>query len=446
MAFRARGKIEHKHTYPPRSARRVVDVFCKWVGFGHLWRCLSRSWQRYVPPRPGGSLNWVRASRGPRFWPKPRRPTFLPRPDRRPESLIPDKHRPRVPDAKVCVLRRGEGRFGDAPDSANPPRSESAHARSAPGWSSPRLDPHPRWAVPGPTARLPEGGGASGGHAPASTSAGVSGRAAFPARSPASCVPWSRPPPLPCWIVRQPPPPLPPPPEKWRSREFSATAGVRGQRPSGPSRELPCWHAVSERPPSAPSLGLPAPEERRDAAPVTAGPRPCHPEWDRVLAHLPRRQPWTLHPTGDTMSSGQQPPRRVTNVGSLLLTPQENESLFSFLGKKCVVSGRDPRRHPQRPVAGSGWGDWRVGGRRGRARPGSCCGPGLQTPRALVLPSPCSPGAGRPGREPPPRAAGEQGSVTSAGQPRSSSRGPRPCCRFKLYSRPQGNFLRAPAA
>lgn len=38
------------------------------------------------------------------------------------------------------------------------------------------------------------------------------------------------------------------------------------------------------------------------------------------------------------MSSGQQPPRRVTNVGSLLLTPQENESLFSFLGKKCVVS------------------------------------------------------------------------------------------------------------
>ncbi|XP_025785102.1 neural Wiskott-Aldrich syndrome protein [Puma concolor] len=40
------------------------------------------------------------------------------------------------------------------------------------------------------------------------------------------------------------------------------------------------------------------------------------------------------------MSSGQQqppPPRRVTNVGSLLLTPQENESLFTFLGKKCVT-------------------------------------------------------------------------------------------------------------
>lgn len=33
------------------------------------------------------------------------------------------------------------------------------------------------------------------------------------------------------------------------------------------------------------------------------------------------------------------PPRRVSNVGSMLLTPQENESLFGFLGKKCVVSG-----------------------------------------------------------------------------------------------------------
>lgn len=45
------------------------------------------------------------------------------------------------------------------------------------------------------------------------------------------------------------------------------------------------------------------------------------------------------------MSSGQQqpppppPPRRITNVGFLLLTLQENKSLFTFLGKKCVVSG-----------------------------------------------------------------------------------------------------------
>lgn len=32
------------------------------------------------------------------------------------------------------------------------------------------------------------------------------------------------------------------------------------------------------------------------------------------------------------------PPRRVANVGSLLLTPQENECLFSYLGRKCAVS------------------------------------------------------------------------------------------------------------
>ncbi|XP_029471392.1 neural Wiskott-Aldrich syndrome protein isoform X1 [Rhinatrema bivittatum] len=42
------------------------------------------------------------------------------------------------------------------------------------------------------------------------------------------------------------------------------------------------------------------------------------------------------------MSSNQQQPlppqqRRMTNVGSLLLTPQENESLFNFLGKKCIA-------------------------------------------------------------------------------------------------------------
>lgn len=352
----------------------------------------------------------------------------------------------------MCVLRRGEGRFGDAPDSANPPRSESAHARSAPGGSNPRLDPIPTERCPDRAAP----GRGRGLRRPRPRRAQARGCSAAPRFRRAPPRPASRGLARPrchvglCGSRRR----------RCRRRQRSGGAaslaqppecedndhpGRAGREPGG-SRELPCWHAVPERPPSAPSLGLRAPEERRDAAPVTAGPRPCHPEWDRVLAHLPRRQPWTLHPTGDTMSSGQQPPRRVTNVGSLLLTPQENESLFSFLGKKCVVSGRDPRRHPQCPVAGSGWGDWRVGGRRGRALPGSRCGPGLQTPRALVLPSPCSPGAGRPGREPPPRAAGEQGSVTSAGQPRSSSRGPRPCCRFKLYSRPQGNFLRAPAA
>ncbi|KAF7644611.1 hypothetical protein LDENG_00219050 [Lucifuga dentata] len=31
------------------------------------------------------------------------------------------------------------------------------------------------------------------------------------------------------------------------------------------------------------------------------------------------------------------PPRRAANVGSLLLTPQENECLFSYLGRKCAT-------------------------------------------------------------------------------------------------------------
>ena len=32
------------------------------------------------------------------------------------------------------------------------------------------------------------------------------------------------------------------------------------------------------------------------------------------------------------------PPRRSANVGSILLTPQENECLFGYLGRKCAVS------------------------------------------------------------------------------------------------------------
>ncbi|MED6278826.1 hypothetical protein CHARACLAT_027987 [Characodon lateralis] len=31
------------------------------------------------------------------------------------------------------------------------------------------------------------------------------------------------------------------------------------------------------------------------------------------------------------------PPRRTVNVGSLLLTPQENECLFGYLGRKCAT-------------------------------------------------------------------------------------------------------------
>uniref|UniRef100_A0A8B9GU85 Actin nucleation-promoting factor WASL n=1 Tax=Astyanax mexicanus TaxID=7994 RepID=A0A8B9GU85_ASTMX len=35
--------------------------------------------------------------------------------------------------------------------------------------------------------------------------------------------------------------------------------------------------------------------------------------------------------------SGHPPQRRVANVGSMLLTPQENECLFSYLGRKCIT-------------------------------------------------------------------------------------------------------------
>lgn len=31
-------------------------------------------------------------------------------------------------------------------------------------------------------------------------------------------------------------------------------------------------------------------------------------------------------------------PRRSMSVGSILLTPQENECLFGYLGRKCTVS------------------------------------------------------------------------------------------------------------
>lgn len=31
-------------------------------------------------------------------------------------------------------------------------------------------------------------------------------------------------------------------------------------------------------------------------------------------------------------------PRRSTSVGSILLTPQENECLLGYLGRKCTVS------------------------------------------------------------------------------------------------------------
>uniref|UniRef100_A0A8B9GXR9 WH1 domain-containing protein n=1 Tax=Astyanax mexicanus TaxID=7994 RepID=A0A8B9GXR9_ASTMX len=35
--------------------------------------------------------------------------------------------------------------------------------------------------------------------------------------------------------------------------------------------------------------------------------------------------------------SGQPPQRRPTNVGSILLTSQENDALYAYLGKKCTT-------------------------------------------------------------------------------------------------------------
>lgn len=90
-------------------------------------------------------------------------------------------------------------------------------------------------------------------------------------------------------------------------------------------------------------------------------------------------------------------------MGSLLLTPQENESLFTFLGKKCVVSGRDPRLHPL-PDVTSRAREVGVGKKAGAARGGSGCRPGLQPAGSLGTGS-----AGRGRRTPPPEAAREHG-------------------------------------
>ncbi|KAL2093310.1 hypothetical protein ACEWY4_010622 [Coilia grayii] len=35
--------------------------------------------------------------------------------------------------------------------------------------------------------------------------------------------------------------------------------------------------------------------------------------------------------------SNHPPQRRVANIGSLLLTPQENECVFNYLGRKCIT-------------------------------------------------------------------------------------------------------------
>lgn len=127
-------------------------------------------------------------------------------------------------------------------------------------------------------------------------------------------------------------------------------------------------------------------------------------------------------------------------MGSLLLTPQENESLFTFLGKKCVVSGRDPCRRPRRYLTGSGLraGKWEGGRRRERRGEGPAAGRASSQPGSLGMGS-----AGRGGRTPPPEAAREQGSVTSAAlswNPAWPGPGLRPCCWFKLCSQATRGF------
>ena len=119
---------------------------------------------------------------------------------------------------------------------------------------------------------------------------------------------------------------------------------------------------------------------------------------ETTLAFLLRRR---------NMSSGQQqpppPPRRITNEGFLLLTLQENDSLFTFLGKKCVVSVRDPHRRPTlslRSPEGSA-GRWEWGRRRERRGEGRTAG------QASLLPGSVVPGSA--GRRPPLRPAGGAG-------------------------------------
>lgn len=128
------------------------------------------------------------------------------------------------------------------------------------------------------------------------------------------------------------------------------------------------------------------------------------------------------------MSTGQQqqpPPRRATNVGSLLLTPQENESLFTFLGKKCVVSGRDPRRHRRRSLTGPGLvaGKWEWGRRRERRGEGPL--PAWPTPGPPPRSLGAS-GAGRGRRTPPPElpGSGERRLRRPALEPRSAGSAP----------------------
>lgn len=71
-------------------------------------------------------------------------------------------------------------------------------------------------------------------------------------------------------------------------------------------------------------------------------------------------------------------------MGSLLLTPQENESLFTFLGKKCVVSGRD-RVATTDVTSRARTGKWEWGWRREQRREGLAAGQAFSRPRTGAL-------------------------------------------------------------
>lgn len=69
----------------------------------------------------------------------------------------------------------------------------------------------------------------------------------------------------------------------------------------------------------------------------------CRPRWC-LIASISHKKTLAGYKHQDSSAScfcnmsAPTPQRRLANVGSLLLTPQENECLFNYLGRKCIVS------------------------------------------------------------------------------------------------------------
>ena len=273
--------------------QRAVEIFSKCVCF--LGTSISKisvsdSWERPGPPLPLPLLKSEQTLRNRRHL----RLSRNQRGARGSASLLPFSvsrfqtfltsgvnvrlSRPRNTTWMTWVCTEAPQRCASAEErrAALPRRPDISSVQASAAGKHPRMEP--RHESPRLT-RIPASGRPSAGRGrglrPARRWWGGSSRGrrrAFPARSPASCVLWSRPSPLPCWIVRPPPPP-PPRKEGWRrSWEFSAVSGVRRQRASGQSLAPPELGAsLSQRgPPSTPpSRGLlPAPAELRDAAPL----------------------------------------------------------------------------------------------------------------------------------------------------------------------------------